>query len=336
METGDAQAALATYGRLAALGDDPGWARALDHGVLEGIAQANHEMGRILGEAGDMDAAAGRQRLALSMRAELLFERPDDLPRTLALAESIVGVTWVHYARRENFDALAASRSGAALLRPLVEAGSLPLEWQLWFVWMVGMTGKIQLDEGNAAAAVEAFGESILLQQGLIEAYPDNTPMRTALARDLATVASAHVAMGDTGPAVTAYRAGVEMLTRLVTDDPGDLRSAALLAQMLMDLGDLLADTGQAEDGLDVYRMSRAVHEAILQAYPDDRGWHHRLALVYWRLASHGEEPRSNWQGVIDIFSALLDEGYLAADAEPWLDAARRNLADAIAAEEGR
>jgi hypothetical protein len=303
--------------------------------VLEGVAQANHEMGRMLGEAGELNAGAVRLRLGLSMRAELLAARPDEVSARLALAESIIGVTWVHTVRRENLDALAACRTGVDLLRPLVAAGGLPLEWQSWFVWMLGTTGKIELDMGDAAAAVATLGESIVLQQGLIEAHPDNAAMRAALARDLATVASAHVAIGDTGRAETAYRASAEVLTRLVTDDPGDLRSAADLAQTLLDLGDLLADTGDAEGGLDVYRMSRTVHEAILETRPHDRGWRQRLALVYWRLATHGDEPRRHWQGVVDIYSDLLDEGYLAADAEPWLDAARRNLADAIAAEEG-
>jgi hypothetical protein len=58
-------------------------------------------------------------------------------------------------------------------------------------------------------------------------------------------------------------------------------------------------------------------------------GWQRDVAWSHWRLAQHGDQPRENWQRVVDILQDMMRKGTLAPADQKWLPIAEAELAKA-------
>jgi len=103
----------------------------------------------------------------------------------------------------------------------------------------------------------------------------------------------------------------------------------------LIKIGDVQVAQGDLAGALESYRESRAIRERLAGADPGNAGWQRDVWVSYWRLAQFGtrEERADRWRAVIAKIEEMQSRGILLPTDEPYLDAARRNLAAIEAAQ---
>jgi serine/threonine protein kinase/tetratricopeptide (TPR) repeat protein len=88
----------------------------------------------------------------------------------------------------------------------------------------------------------------------------------TFIAQSLNNVASCNRALGDTQAALTNSQAAAQMFENLIRMQPGNFALKADLSKLHQDVGDLLADAGDASGAKEKYRAGLDIVESMLAA----------------------------------------------------------------------
>ncbi len=170
--------------------------------------------------------------------------------------------------------------------------------------------GVVRLNQGELAAAAEAFAVSLESAERLVARDPANGPWQAELADShfyVGEVLRQHGDLVGTRAAFSAHRDGYE---RLVAQDPSQRHWRLELAYGHSNLGLVLDGLGEAEAALEHMRARLAILEDLVRESPDDRDLRLGLASSHHFLGQT-REGRGDLAGALEHYQqdhAILRE----------------------------
>lgn len=152
------------------------------------------------------------------------------------------------------------------------------------------LSGCVQLERGNAEAAIAALDRAHELQLKLIEKNPNVTLHQDLMAGDLGNAGVAYAKAGKLQKSLEAYQESRRILEKLAASDPGVVKYQRDLASTINNIGDLELGMGRYDHALATYSAARTALEPLVKSYPQAQ--HYQLGLAF-SLAGQG---RAKWK----------------------------------------
>ncbi|MCP4203891.1 MAG: protein kinase [bacterium] len=193
-----------------------------------------------------------------------------------------------------------------------VPAAELTSKELLFRSQTLSQIGQVRMDQGDLAAALEAFNESLGLARDLTEREPDNGDW-------LAWLGAAHFWVGfvdwkrsDLEGALGSYRAYLDVSRELVERDPENLDWQLELSYAHNNIGSVLSAAGNLAAAADEFRSSVDIKRRLVSEQPENRQWQTDLAGSHvWlgrALLSSGdlEGALHEYQANLEILQELV------------------------------
>ena len=238
---------------------------------LEGWRQ----LGRLLAQAGQLDAALGAQQQIIRRSAGDSWERRAALNDRgdLELAKGQIEI-----AERQYREALRIAERSAAR-----QPGNAERQRDLSVSFI--KIGDIRSAQGSLDEALDAFNKDLIIAQRLAEQDPGNAGWQRHLSVSFEKIGDVRSAQGSLDEALDAFNNSLSIIQRLAEQDPGNAGWQSDVAVSHWKLATLLKGMGQTEEaagllreGLDVLNQLAAENRLI----PRQQGW---LAMFEQALA---------------------------------------------------
>jgi tetratricopeptide (TPR) repeat protein len=145
--------------------------------------------------------------------------------------------------------------------------------------------GRVLIEQGNLAGALQAFGESVAILKRAIAADPGNLPWQRDLAGSLSSLGDVLAQQGRLDDALKSYRESLAIMQRIVGANPTNVDFYDRdLAVAHGKIGDVLKEQGDLAGALQAYREGAAIRERLAKADPDNVRRQLDLAVSYTRV----------------------------------------------------
>ncbi len=253
----------------------------LDARALGQRSRAQHLIGEIREQRGQLDEALAAFTSAAETTAQLLARHPDDGQRIFEHAQSVYWVGYVAWRRGKAEAAEKAFLQYRDLARRLVRLDAANADWRLEPAYASQNLGVVLLDRDRVAEALAAFSETR-------DAFASLVGARPAVAFDLADawgwIAKAHEASGDYAAAIEAQRARLGVL-RAMPDAARDKRVLRDGANAGFELARLRLYLGDAPGAHADARASVEAAKALVAADGENLFWLSEACFNRLRLA---------------------------------------------------
>jgi eukaryotic-like serine/threonine-protein kinase len=145
--------------------------------------------------------------------------------------------------------------------------------------------GEVRVEQGNTAAAMEAFREALVLTQRLAARDPRNTEWQVALGAAHFWVGYIHWLQSDLDGALAEFGPYRTIAERLVERDPGNPEWQRELSHAYSNLGSVQEARGDLEDALLSFRATLATQQEVARQRPGDRDTRFNLAIAHNKIA---------------------------------------------------
>jgi len=155
--------------------------------------------------------------------------------------------------------------------------------------------GEVSIERGDLPAALEAFEESLALQQAVVAEEPANQSALVQLGYAHFWMGSGHWNLGDLDAARDEFETSAEVARRLVALDPGNPQYKLELATEIGNMAQVLEAQGAYDDAATLMRAQTATVEALAASDPARDDWQLELAnsrLLTGRLLEAQEATR--------------------------------------------
>ena len=329
---------------------------------LTRLASASFELGALLEEIGDKEAALRAFEESLAIRKRLARENPTDGENqwNLALTQTRIG-------NRENAtghlaEALSSDEQARVILERLVRENPNITELQSDLAGIYNNIGLLQSDMGRPAEALVSHERAHAILERVDRENPNITEFQSALAKSHLNIGVLQHQTGRTSRALASSEQARAIYERLAREHPNATEFQGGLARILMLIGSLQRDIGRTAEALASYEQARTICERLARENPAVTEFQNALAtshtmigvlqrdtghpaeawasldqarMVYERLA--GENP------VVTKFQSSLAEihyqsGQLLGDSRRTVEALAshvqaRNILDRLARE---
>jgi tetratricopeptide (TPR) repeat protein len=144
-----------------------------------------------------------------------------------------------------------------------------------------GEVGDVLVVQGNLAAALTSYRDSVAIFERLAKSDPGNAGCQRELSASYWRVGNVLVAQGNLAAALGSYRDSVAIFERLAKSDPGNADWQGDLSGSYESVGDVLVAQGNQTAALDSYRDSVAILERLAKSDPGNAGWQRELSVSY-------------------------------------------------------
>jgi serine/threonine-protein kinase len=236
------------------------------------------ERGRCLTRMGKLEADRGRNGEAIALfrgAIELLEpiaaeQAPAPRPRAdLAFAH--------HYLARYVVHALGRFEESERHLHRAIELGeALAAEYPDDPAYGTELSrslnnlGEHQYRAGKLTEALVSAHRAIVLQQDLVRRLPEDAQLRHLLSITTRGQASLLKTLGRRQESERGYRESLEMIARVVADNPAVTEYRRVLATSHAELGQFLIDWDALAEGLECFGRAREQAEVVQRVVPDD------------------------------------------------------------------
>jgi tetratricopeptide (TPR) repeat protein len=236
------------------------------------LARMCFHRGELLAALSRLREAEVLLRQSVTLREELLQERPNDPSLRVQLAQSWVILGTALRVLRRGDDAEKAFQTTANLLDPerLDKAGADPdllARWQKARGFAFNNLGVVRREAGRLADAAEAVRISLKIKEQLAEQFPSVPQYRYELAGGYNNLGTLLAELKQPSEARTVYERAVQINERLVAASPAVPLYAVALAGAYCNLGGHIGDMGELEPSL--HWLTKAV-DALESHYQRD------------------------------------------------------------------
>ena len=148
--------------------------------------------------------------------------------------------------------------------------------------------GEVRAGQGNLAAALEAFNESLLIMERLAGAAPGNVETQIGLANSLFYVGFIHWQRGELREARTFFERVIPIVDQAVNQDPENTTMLVERAYAHTNLGRVLELEGAYQEALLAYRAVMDVNQRLVSLQPDNLEWQLELGFAHNNLGKLG------------------------------------------------
>jgi tetratricopeptide (TPR) repeat protein len=226
----------------------------------------------------DTDAVREHFRQAVSIYAQLVMERPDDVVIRTALARAYTQLGTVLEDRGDLSGALENERRALALLTELFAASPGDVEIRRTLSITYDYMARSLFLNGEVAAALENNGRALELRAALASEDPTNATLRRMLAISYQNDGDFRYQSGDAAGALASFRRKLALDEEFLAVDAANVQAHGDLAYSLQRLADILAARGIHAEALLHYR--RAAEE-----YGGDKAPNLRVAMSHAGVA---------------------------------------------------
>jgi tetratricopeptide (TPR) repeat protein len=199
------------------------------------------------------------------------------------------------------------------LLAGLVAAKPKDTEYQRGLAAAYEEVGDVQVKQGDLAAAVKSFSDSLAIRKGLAQSDPGNARWQRILSLSLEKVGDVQMAQGDLAGALKSYGDRLAIMQRLVQSDHGNAGWQRDLSASYSRVGNAQMAQGDLADALKSYGDSLAIIQRLAQSDPGNAGWQRDLSVCYGKLgdvfAEQGdiEEAIKNYRLALGLVDRLIE-----------------------------
>jgi serine/threonine protein kinase/tetratricopeptide (TPR) repeat protein len=281
----------------------------------ESLARAANSLGLLLQDSSRPGDAEQMLRRAITLREQLLKERPQALELRGQLAQSWVNLGGLQHTQRRDDDAQQAFQQCIDLLdlSTLTKfAGNEPVSARYLQARAHAFNnlGIVHNGAGRFVEAEKAYREALTLKEKLADRFPSVPQFRLELARSFNNQGALLAAMKRPKDAQSAYEKAVGIYERLIADSRGGSLYSVGLAGTYTNLGKLMSDNGQLEQSLPILAKGVDILEAALREDPRLAKAHESLLVARWARATTLAGLRRFQPAVEDWTRAMeLDDG---------------------------
>ena len=173
-----------------------------------------------------------------------------------------------------------ASPSGSAWCNRIPGNAS----WQRDLSVSYDKIGDVQVAQGDLAAALKSFGDSLAIIERLAQSDAGNAGWQRDLSVRYAKIGDVQMAQGDLAAALKSYRDGLAIIERLAQSDPRNAGWQRDLSVSYDSVGDVQVAQGDLAGGAEILSR-RPRHQAAPGAI---RSWQRRWQRDLSRVAQQG------------------------------------------------
>ncbi len=197
-----------------------------------------------------------------------------------------------------------------------VPAAELTSKELLFRSQTLSQIGQVRMDQGDLAAALEAFNESLGLARDLTEREPDNGDWLAWLGEAHFWVGLVDWQRGDLDGALGSYREYLDVSRELVDRDPENLDWQLELSYAHNNIGSVLSAAGSFADAADEFRSSVDIKRRLVREQPGNGQWQTDLAGSHVWLG-RALLSRGDLEGALHEYQANLEILQELVAAEP-------------------
>ncbi len=234
---------------------------------------------------GDFAGAERLYREAQAGTEEAVSRSPDDPQRLYDHAQNVFWMGELARQQGRIDQAEAPYLEYKRLADRMAEIQPSNLKWLMEVQYASHNLGIIAMRRRNFAQAARLFGGTIAPVEGFISIDPDNAEYQRTLANGLGWFADAERARGNLDSAIAARQRQINFVNRIVGAGQADVGVRERLLPAHQGLGILLTWRGQAEKGIEQYRLALAEADRLRALEPDNSLWSDLAANVQLQLA---------------------------------------------------
>ena len=144
--------------------------------------------------------------------------------------------------------------------------------------------GKVCLNQGKLADALNAFREGLAIAERLTHADPNNIQWQRDLSVAYAGIGDAFTDRRIPKNALTPYQSSLAIVERLAKSDPGDVALQRDLSGLHLRIGIAFEELGQLNDAMEAYRAYLGIMERVAWADPGNNLWQRDLSAAYEKV----------------------------------------------------
>lgn len=144
--------------------------------------------------------------------------------------------------------------------------------------------GVVLVAQGDLAAALKSFQESLAIRDRFAKADPGNAEWQRLLSVSYERVGDTLVAQGNLAEALKSFQAGLATVDRLAKADPGSSLLQRDFSVTHRRIGDVLVAQGDLPAALESYRSQLVIIDRLTQADPGNVTWQSDLGISNGRI----------------------------------------------------
>jgi len=170
------------------------------------------------------------------------------------------------------------------LLASLAAAKPSDTDYQFGLAGAYDEIGSGQTEQGDLAAALKPFRDSLAIRHRLAQADPGNADWQRALSVSSNRVGDVQKEQGDLAAALKSYGDGLAIMQRLTQSDPGNAGWQRDLSIMYEKVGDAQMAQGDHAAALKTYGDGLAIMQRLARSDPGNARWQHDLSVSSVRV----------------------------------------------------
>ncbi len=167
--------------------------------------------------------------------------------------------------------------------------------------------GEVRSEQGNTAAALEAFRKSLRISEKMAARRPDSAEALIALANSRFYVGYTYWQRGDLNQASALFKLNIPIVDGISNRDRKNTKWLVERAYAHTNLGRVLELEGAYQDALRSYRVVMEVDRSLMALEPENSEWHMELGFAHNNLGKlltalgHLDEAESHYRKDLEI-----------------------------------
>lgn len=288
-----------------------------DHSINEFLlaqrARALRQIGESQLNAGESELALASFRDSLALARQAADQRPHDLERKIALANSHFYVGWVHLQRND----LDAARERFSTAIPIVDAvvAAEPgrAKWLVEQGYAYTNLGRVLELQGQLEEALKLYREVQQINDRLVQLEPSNQDYLLEVGFAHNNIAKVLQSLGELERAEAHYLRDFEIKSALAQREPLNNQYSRYLAASHFFLAQILTWQAEFDTADGHYAAAAAILDALLETDSGRIDWLSRKAEVQrgWamlaRSGSDAGRARDRVRVSLDLYGTLLE-----------------------------
>jgi len=236
---------------------------------------------------GDYDNSDKLYREALAGTGEAVRRSPDDPQRLFDHAQNVFWVGDLARRRGETSPAETSFREYGSLADRMVAIQPDNLKYRMEVQYARENLGMVLMSQRRFAEAVRQFSAVVRAMQSMRMIDPDNKEYQKELSNVLGWLADADKALGRLDDAVEVRKQQAAFLDQLIARGNSDVFLRQQMIPAHQSLGVLYSWSGQAEQGIDEYRIALIQASHLIAVEPNNSNWRDWSASVRLELGKN-------------------------------------------------